>query len=336
MTAPIAAVPTKARIQTGQVLAIVGDPRPGVLDFPPTMVAFTGGQFQIGNTQAEYQAIIVAEKQHQLEKEARNWYKDTRNQQLVTVAPFELARFPITNAQWAIFMAADGYDSTKPWWDGAARIWLARDDMTTEGLKTWQQREYKGQPEFWTTPEYGRTRTNHPVVGISWYEAMAFCRWLTDYLHDGFTYSLPSELEWEYAARGVEHRTYAWGNQEPDGEHANFNRLYDGISAVGCFPNGATPTTGLLDMTGNVWEWTRSAYRPYPYAPDDGREDRSEPVEKRFTLRGGGWVNPPIYLRASYRDDNTPVFRTFNVGLRLARHSKSVKRSLSILCAVVP
>jgi len=155
---------------------------------------------------------------------------------------------------------------------------------------------------------------------LSWYEATAYGDWLTQHLRDGYIYRLASEAEWEYAARGRERRTYPWGNPEPDGERANFNRQYNGTTAVGCFPAGATPETDLLDMAGNVWEWTRSAYQPYPYDPDDEREDEAEPAQKGFTLRGASWDNQPIYLRAALRYHFTPVFRYFNLGFRLARH----------------
>jgi len=272
-------LPAKERMRVGILLGELGDPRPGVVTLPPMMVAFAGGRFVLG---------------------------DNTNGHINTVAPFELARYLVTNAQWAIFMAADGYNPMQPWWDAAGRAWLKPRTHTA--------------PNNWQDDRFGSARPNHPVVSISWYEATAFCRWLTEYLKDGFSYCLPSELEWEYACRGNERRTYAWGNQEPDDERANFNNRYKGTSAVGCFPTGATPATGLLDMTGTVWEWTRSEYRSYPYNADDGREDGTEPAQKRFTLRGGGWYSLPINLRASSRVDS-PDDRTFNVGLRLARHS---------------
>jgi formylglycine-generating enzyme required for sulfatase activity len=159
----------------------------------------------------------------------------------VRLAPFALARYPVTNAQYQIFMQHGGYDPSAPWWDDAARAWLARDDAATPGLHEWQRRKHKDQPEFWDEERFGSARPNHPVVGISWYEATAFCRWLTRYLNDGFEYCLPSEAEWEYAARGTTRRTYAWGDEEPDGERANCNEIYNGTTAVGCFARGATP-----------------------------------------------------------------------------------------------
>jgi formylglycine-generating enzyme required for sulfatase activity len=160
------------------------------------------------------------------------------------------------------------------------------------------------------------------VVGISWYEAVAFCRWLTqheDYNSDGYTYLLPSEAEWEYAARRATRRTYPWGNEEPDAERANFDEAHNGTTAVGCFPAGATPEDGIYDLAGNVLEWTRSEYRKYPYDPADGREDMNNPAKKRFTLRGGGWISRSVNLRASGRLYFAPALHGLNIGCRLAR-----------------
>jgi|GEM_PF-4285403 len=300
------ALPATERVRAGVILGEFGDLRAGVCAVEQIpFVPFATGEFQIGNTEAEYQAIIEAEKQNNLDGEAKQWYGDTVNAQLLDVAAFELARYAVTNAQWALFMAADGYNPTQPWWDTAGCAWLNQRKQTV--------------PADWQNVRVGSARSNHPVIGISWYEATAFCAWLTQKLNDGYTYCLPSELEWEFACRGTEHRTYAWANEELDGERANFNRLHQGTTAVGCFVSGTTPE-GLLDMAGNVWEWTRSEYRDYPYDPDDGREEGNEPAEKRFTLRGGGWFTLPFSLRASDRNNYSPVYRHYVVGLRLARH----------------
>jgi formylglycine-generating enzyme required for sulfatase activity len=295
-------------------------------------VTLVGGEFVIGLLPEELEPFAQQyftdyqaagnEIDDSLRKDPYGVFQDWVNDQPRTVAPFALARYPLTNAQYKRFIDADGYDSNASWWDDPARAWLARDDATIPDLKDYQKRQHKDQPEWWDDERYGSARPNHPVVGISWYEATAFCRWLTLHLNDGFIYCLPSELEWEYAAaRSTERRMYPWGDSAPDDERANFNEIYHGTTAVGCFLAGATPE-GLSDMAGNVWEWTRSEYRPYPYDPEDGREDGMEPAEKRFTLRGGGWFNQSIYLRASGRSKVTPGHHDDNVGLRLARHRK--------------
>jgi len=286
---PATVVPAAVRVRCGYALAVVGDPRLGVCDLPPAMVPIPGGTFVIGISEAEHKAIIEAERPNNLADKAKEWYEDAVNSRPVTVAAFELARYPVTNAQYKLFMDAGGYQNND-------------------------------QPMFWDDARYGIARPNHPVVGVNWYEATAFCVWLTQHLNDGYVYRLPSEAEWEYAARGTARRPYPWGDALPDAERANFNRTHGGTSAVGCFPAGATPVTGLLDMAGNVWEWTQSEYRAYPYNADDGRESGADSAQKRFTLRGASWRDLPFNLRAAYRGRHAPDGRDDLVGLRLARH----------------
>ena len=299
------AVPAAERVQAGVVLGQIGDRRDGVCSLPPALVAFAGGNVSIGNTAAELERIVAEEQGTPYAKNARDWYEDTVTEASVRLEPFALARYPITNAQYALFIAAAGYNPDAPWWNTAGRAWLTQDKRSA--------------PPYWNHERFGQSLPNHPIVTVTWYEATAFCRWLTQHLNDGYVYRLPSEAEWEYAARGAARRTYAWGNEPPADERTNYNGQYGGTSAVGCFPLGATPE-GLLDMTGNVWEWTRSAYRPYPYDPRDGREEGADPTKKRFTLRGGSWSDQPINLRASVRSAFAPGGRDDGVGFRVSRY----------------
>jgi formylglycine-generating enzyme required for sulfatase activity len=296
-------LPAAERIKAGAHLATLGDPREGVGTLPPAMVRITGGKFVIGEPLAQDQ------------------YDDQVNDNTLIIAPFEIARYPVTNAQYACFIDDGGYNPDAAWWDEAGHDWLTSNDTTAKDLKPWQQRTTKEQPEFWNDERFGAQRSNYPVVGISWYEALAFCRWLTqhkEYNPEGYVYTLPSEAEWEYAARGKKRRIYPWGSEQPDEERANFHRRYNGATPVGCFPLGATPE-GVFDLAGNVWEWTRSEYRDYPYDPSDGREDCSNPAEKLFTVRGGSWVNLSLYLRASDRDQFNPDLYINLLGFRLIR-----------------
>jgi formylglycine-generating enzyme required for sulfatase activity len=322
-------LPAKDRVQAGMYLGWLGDPRPGVCTLPPAMVRIEGGEFVIGSTPEAAEAAGKAYEQYYLDRgdtntaeRVRKWPQDEINDQPSALPTFELARYPLTNAQWKRFIDDDGYNPEQAWWDEAGRAWLRRDDEATERLELYQRRDYKQHPEWWHHERYGIARPNHPVVGISWYEAVAFCKWLTQhhiYNPDGHTYLLPSEAEWEYAARRATRRTYPWGDQEPDAERANFNQVYNGTSAVGCFAPGATLEDGIHELAGNVWEWTRSTYQDYPYDPTDGREDSDNPAERAFVLRGGGWFYRSIFLRASLRDLYAPVEHLNGVGCRLAR-----------------
>jgi formylglycine-generating enzyme required for sulfatase activity len=340
---PAGDAPAAARVRCGRVLAQLGDPRPGVCDLPPAIIPFAGGAFVIGSTpeQAEdagraYERYFLDKGDKETAQSARTWPQDEINDQPSTVGPFDLACYPVTNAQYALFLADDGYNPSRPWWDDAGQAWLARDDATIEGLKDWQRRKRKDQPGWWDHPRVGQTRTNHPVVGISWYEAVAFCRWLSQhpvYNPQRYTYRLPTEAEWEYAARGMARRIYPWGKEAPDGERANFDQIYDGTSAVGCFPLGTT-AENVHDLAGNVWEWTGSVYAPYPYDPADGREQLDNPAEKYFTLRGGGWLNPSITLRASLRDHRPARQPQQRCWFSTCPAPSPVKHFVGVLCSV--
>jgi formylglycine-generating enzyme required for sulfatase activity len=148
---------------------------------------------------------------------------------------------------------------------------------------------------------------------------MAYAAWLS--AQTGGDYRLPSEAEWEKAACGTDGRRYPWGNEPPDAERANFNRQVGRTTPVGSFPAGASPY-GALDMAGNVWEWTRSAYCTdggncnntsfsYPYNPTDGRESSDNASQKYFTLRSGSWYNSSAQMRCGARVRIPPDYRNF-------------------------
>ena len=162
-------------------------------------------------------------------------------------------------------------------------------------------------------PDSLRGRINHPMVNVSWRDARAYCEWLTGrlrawsdtpmplaalLLEEGWRVALPSEAEWEKAARGTDGRLYPWGDKL-NPSLANYRETgIDGTSAVGCFPGGASPY-GLLDCCGNVWEWTRSAYKRYPRISGEGRETLR--ATQRQVLRGGSWYLARIDCRSACR-----------------------------------
>jgi formylglycine-generating enzyme required for sulfatase activity len=176
---------------------------------------------------------------------------------------------------------------------------------------------------------------NHPVVNVTWYEALKYCEWLTEKLrewpdtpeplatllrHEGWHVTLPSEAEWEKAARGTDRRTYPWGNN-PDPNRANYadSDIYT-TSAVGCFPVGAGPY-GVQDMSGNVWEWTRSLEGKYPYPTDDAgharRENLEAPKDVGRVLRGGAFGDGHWFVRCAARGSYDPYDRLRNFGFRV-------------------
>lgn len=135
---------------------------------------------------------------------------------------------------------------------------------------------------------------------------MAFCKWSD--------VRLPSEPEWERAARGRNGRIYPWGNNAPDQNLCNFKMNIKGTTPVDNFPQGAT-SEGVLDMAGNVWEWNSTKYKVYPYDANDGREDLKS--EDSRVLRGGSWLDFPENVRGASRFKLGARLRNLSVGFRV-------------------
>jgi formylglycine-generating enzyme required for sulfatase activity len=166
----------------------------------------------------------------------------------------------------------------------------------------------------------------HPVAFVSWPDALAYCRWLQAQLErspkapapvlqrirEGWRVGLPSEAQWEKAARGTDRRTYPWGN-DPNPTRANYQGT--GPVPVGQF---ACPTCahGLFDMSGNVWEWTSSPYQPYPYDPTDDREHLDD--DALWVMRGGHYGDGPRLVRTTTRGAADPGARRPFIGFRVS------------------
>ena len=166
---------------------------------------------------------------------------------------------------------------------------------------------------------------DHPVAYVSWTDAVVYCRWLestlkassstppriAQALRDGWILTLPTEAQWEKAARGGDRRRYPWGD-EPRRDRANFG-------SAGTVPAGkiACPECafGLSDMAGNVWEWTRSPLQPYPYNPDDDRANLE--ADALWVMRGGGFADSPQLIRTTTRGAAEPGARRPFIGFRV-------------------
>ncbi|HSH05128.1 MAG TPA: SUMF1/EgtB/PvdO family nonheme iron enzyme, partial [Anaerolineae bacterium] len=255
-----------------------------------------------------------------------------------------ISRFPVTQAQFRPFVDAGGYENSDYWAEAEITgVWR------NGRVKGWEVVDQEPRQEPYDFG-YPFNLPNHPVVGITWYEALAFCRWLTETwslsgdIPPGWAIHLPSEAEWEKAARGGfdiprqpiirnlttapfgvparfpltpnpnPQRRFPWGNNA-DPERANYTDTDIGASnGVGCFPHGLSPY-GCEELIGNIWEWTRSLPDPYPYNPHDGRENLTRRGSRG--LRGGAFYSHAHEATALYRDGDYPFLRYRGNGFRL-------------------
>ena len=182
---------------------------------------------------------------------------------------------------------------------------IGRTPVTNAEYRLFVQATARPAPSHWPDGAVPESRELHPVTYVSWSDAAAFGRWA-----GGF---LPSEAQWERAARGDDSRLWPWGDEPPTSEHAAFAGT--DTAPVAKSPRGASPF-GVLDLAGNVWEWTASSLRPYPYVAADGREDATSPEPR--VVRGGSFIHGPGEIRCSYRHGMLPGAVDHYVGFRLA------------------
>ena len=239
----------------------------------------------------------------------------------VTLDPFLIDAYEVTNAQFATFLNTlevttkrdvragelrpddvEGTDADRLWGgsSGNDRAFIEMDD--TDARIGIVDGRFAPEPGF----------ADHPVSESTWQGAVAFCAWRGA--------RLPTEAEWEAAARGKEGRTYPWGETPPTPEHAVFGRGRGETDPVGSHQKGATPE-GVFDLAGNEAEWTSSLFKPYPYDATDGREDPNAPGER--VTRGGDHVFDvaPDQLTGTFRDgfSRDPRRGHRHIGFRCAK-----------------
>jgi formylglycine-generating enzyme required for sulfatase activity len=357
----------RARIAAGEALGLIGDPRfevycgaDGECLLPP-MVDIPAGTYPIGDD--------------------HSGYGDETPAHTVELKAYQIGVYPVTNAEYARFIEAGGYEDER-WWDTvAARRWrreggaedqkqALRDDRwrwqnnwTDDQIRAlvgqkrateeqvddflWRRNssdeEFERQldewfpagnldrtPRFWEDASYNNPE--QPVVGVSWYEARAYCKWISQVT--GVEYRLPTEVEYEAAASGEEGREYCYGNEFDSSRCNTFESHIRRPTPVGIFDNRTRE--GAYDLTGNVWTWTTTIYDQekyrYPYRAEDGREDveaggggdEGEAGSKSVraagrVLRGGSWRANAVNCRSADRDRYAPGNRITGVGFRLSR-----------------
>ena len=260
-------------LSIGLILAVLAAcDQSSVSSVPPEdMVLIPAGEFVMGTN---------SEGANADQKPAHTVYLDA----------FYIDKHEVTNAQFEAFIVNGGYQDQKLW--------------TAAGWRFIQKNQIK------TPLQHGEnsvsTDPDHPVIGVSWYEASAYATWAGK--------RLPTEAEWEKAARGTDGRIYPWGNKMDFSKLSYFPHGIK-VQTVGSFGNGASPY-GVLDMAGSVWEWCTDWYRE-DYDPKNLPKNPKGPDSGEYkVLRGGGWDSIRLQLRTSYRYYDKENRRTYNIGFR--------------------
>jgi formylglycine-generating enzyme required for sulfatase activity len=267
----------------------------GVVCMLPPLCPVPGGVFTMGTDRARDEYVYdfedvedaedVKDVEYVLDDDySDGWYdeSDEMPQHPVLVGDFSIGMYPVTVAEYACAVRAKVVPEPR---------------MGTYDLDWAKQLQ----------------RLDHPVVCITWQDALAYVRWLAELT--GQPWRLPTEAEWEKAARGTDGRIFPWGDAI-DETKCNTNSSDLTATRVGNYPGGVSPY-GVHDMSGNVCEWTSSLFKPYPYNQADGREEDKYSDESRV-LRGGSWVQTFFYARAACRINESEYFHHSGVGFRLA------------------
>ncbi len=336
----------RARIAAGLALGNLGDPRLERRTGPhgdyllPPLVTIPAGEYPIGSDEGLYDNEAPA---HTVRLEA-----------------FQIGVFPVTNAEYALFIAAGGYEDERWWRTDAAKTWRkgegssegskqqwrdnrktfqswseehindlvkqnritskqAKDwiiirNWTQERFESWLEENFPSgkrytEPGYWNDETY--KNPSQPVVGICWHEAWAYCAWLS--AQAGRAFRLPTEAEFEAAARGAAGRRYPYDDKFDSARSNTFESHIRRTTPVGIFRN-ATPE-GVFDLSGNVYTWTSSAYQPYPYGASDGREDLNRTEVPRVVRGGPG--DDRGDARAAARNHAPPELRGSAFGFRV-------------------
>ncbi len=267
----------------------------------PAFVKIPAGAFWMGSTEEE-----VA---HWMKLQDNDNAKDELPRHRVTLSGYAVAKYPTTNAMYARFIAAGGY-ANPDFWEEAITAGDWKEGQVNTYVEGWQN-----TPRYWNDSRWNNPA--QPVVGMSWYEATAYCRWLTATLQDGYEYRLPTEAEWERAARGPQGWAYPWGDEWRENACNSKEAGLEATSPVGLFPAGAS-AEGIEDLAGNVWEWCADWYGSY----QEGEQFDPKGPEKGSSrvLRGGSWYEDgPSVCRCGCRLWGFPRSGDIGGGFRCVR-----------------
>lgn len=273
----------------GDFVVVTGDWNGSVLVAAATspytgeMISIPAGSFMMGNNGSEPYSDPWELPQHSVE-----------------LAAYQIGKYEVTRGEYKQFMNAGGYSNPVYW---------SEDGLWWKGNRV--KPDFWDESQNWGNPPGGLTQTDsHPVVGVTYYEAEAFCNWAGGHL--------PTEAQWERAARwtGTHANVYPWGDTwQLQNCNSWTDTLYSGFQSapVGSYPAGASPS-GCQDMAGNVWEWCQDWCKSYP-----GSTSPFDYTGRTRIVRGGGWNSQDSLSRCAYRFASLPDVDRSYIGFRVAR-----------------
>ncbi len=247
----------------------------------PVMIEVPAGQFLMGTSNENIKLLQLKESDWAYEWSDNELFAAEQPQHVLSLPAFEIAKYPVTNEEYHIFTSDVAYK-------------LPRD---------------------WTGFTFRDDTGNHPVVGVSKIDAEAYIDWLNR--KTGINFRLPTEAEWERAARGTDGRIFPWGNTFDPWRCNTAESVKKGTTAVGSYSPGGDSPSGAVDIVGNVWEWTQSLFLPYPFGIN-GRTDGAK-ARGRYVVRGGAWYYTRKLARCAAREGILADYVSSSIGFRLAR-----------------
>jgi toxoflavin biosynthesis protein ToxD len=247
----------------------------------PFMLPVAGGTFLMGTSDDDIKHLQLRESDWAYDWTDNELFANEQPQHKVVLTSFEIGQFPVTNIEYHLFIKDSGYRLPKGW----------------IGFR------YPDGMEF------------HPVVSVSKIDAENYIKWLND--RTGMNYRLATEAEWERSARGDDGRIYPWGNTFDPWRCNTAESMKKGTTPMGSYSPGGDSYLGVADMVGNVWEWTSSQFKPYPYISSDGREEKR--ARGTYVIRGGSWYYTRKLARCAAREGMVEDHVSPIIGFRLAQ-----------------